>query len=65
MAAEAKRVDASVLVTTEKDWVKVAALPRPEGVPPIRHLDIEIRFQGDDERALLQQALAAISRARG
>jgi tetraacyldisaccharide 4'-kinase len=66
LASEAKRVGADALVTTEKDWVKLAPLPRPEGLPPVWHLDIEIRFaNGDDERALLQQILAAISRARG
>jgi tetraacyldisaccharide 4'-kinase len=65
LASEAKRVGANVMVTTEKDWVKLAARPRPEGLPPTWHLDIEIRFQGDDERALLQQILATVSRARG
>jgi tetraacyldisaccharide 4'-kinase len=66
LASQAKHAGANVLITTEKDWVKLAAIPRPEGSPPIWHLDIEIRFQsGDDERALLQQILAAVSRARG
>jgi tetraacyldisaccharide 4'-kinase len=65
LAAEAKRVDANVLITTEKDWVKLAALARPKDLPPIWHLDIEVRFQGDDERALLQQVLAATSRPGG
>lgn len=65
LAADAKQAGANVLVTTEKDWVKLAALSRPDGMPPIWHLDIEIRFQGDDGRALLQQTLAAISSARG
>jgi tetraacyldisaccharide 4'-kinase len=65
LAMEAKRVGAEVMVTTEKDWVKLAALARPQGLPPIWHLDIEIRFEGDHERLLLQHLLAAVSRARG
>jgi tetraacyldisaccharide 4'-kinase len=65
LAAEAKHASADVLVTTEKDWVKLAALRAPGGLP-IWHLDIEIRFpKKEDERALLQQIVAALSRARG
>jgi tetraacyldisaccharide 4'-kinase len=65
LAGDAEGANADVFVTTEKDWVKLAALPRPEAMPPIWHLDIEIRFpSADDERALLQQTLAAVSRAR-
>jgi tetraacyldisaccharide 4'-kinase len=44
---------AEVLVTTEKDWVKIASLPSAMIGLPILRLDLAIRFfDGDDARLL-------------
>ena len=54
---------ADVLLTTEKDWAKLAELA-PQGAetsPPLWRVDLEIRFLGDDERRLLEQVTAALS----
>ncbi len=47
------------LVTTDKDWVKLAGVlgPEPVGVSVLR---LAVRFRGDDEAALLGQIVAAI-----
>ena len=52
---EARSVGAEILVTTEKDWVKVD--PLLPGVPrlPIYRVRMEFQFQSDDENRLLQQ----------
>lgn len=55
---EAAAAGADVLVTTEKDWVKLAALPGvgETGIGlPIWRVDVRIAFHGDDEAALFQR----------
>ena len=57
-----------VLVTTEKDWAKLAELvlaPTAGDGPPLWRADVEIRFRGDDERRLLDQVTAALTPRRG
>ncbi len=59
VAAVAPPPPAARLVTTDKDWVKLAAVlgPEPVGVAVLR---LALRFQADDEAALLRQISAAI-----
>ena len=53
---EAGAAGADVLVTTEKDWAKLAALPAPdEDGPPVWRVDMRIRFFGEGERLLAEQ----------
>jgi tetraacyldisaccharide 4'-kinase len=60
--AEAAAAGADVLVTTEKDWVKLAALPAATDVtaPPIWRLDVQIQFNEGGEAALLSTVSAAV-----
>jgi tetraacyldisaccharide 4'-kinase len=54
LADLAKRAGAQVLLTTEKDWVKIAPLvDAVPHVPPIYRVELSIRFHGDDEPRLL------------
>ena len=58
---------ADVLVTTEKDWAKIAALSASRatdtpGVLPIWRVELELHFRGDDERRLLDDVRAALGR---
>lgn len=67
LRAEAAAVGAEVLITTEKDWVKLAGLPAiAEPGIPIERVDVEIRFLADHASRLLadvEQALAASTRS--
>lgn len=63
----ARTTGADVLVTTEKDWVKLAALDAAaakNGEIPIWRLDVEARFREDDGERLFQQVLNSLDRAR-
>jgi tetraacyldisaccharide-1-P 4'-kinase len=54
LRAEATAADANLLVTTEKDWVKIAVLLDPkQNEPPIWRLDIEARFEAAGDAVLL------------
>jgi tetraacyldisaccharide 4'-kinase len=67
LRAAARRVRADVLVTTEKDWVKLAALDAAaanDGEISIWRLDVEARFREDDGERLLQQVLNSLDRGR-
>jgi tetraacyldisaccharide 4'-kinase len=56
LRAQAAAAGADVLVTTEKDWAKVVALPGArDGPPEIWRLDVEIRFLADGGSRLLGQ----------
>jgi tetraacyldisaccharide 4'-kinase len=57
---EAERAGASVVVTTEKDWVKVSRAGTV-GLPVYR-LELDVRFQGDDGGKLLGRVLDALGR---
>ena len=60
--AGAAAVGASVIVTTEKDWVKIQRLPyRTDGLP-IWRLDVEIRYWPGEEDLFLRQVRSAIGR---
>ena len=59
----AREAGADVLVTTEKDWVKLAALHGEAGnTLPVWRLDVAARFLGEDEQRLTAQVREAISR---
>jgi tetraacyldisaccharide 4'-kinase len=60
----ARERDADVLVTTEKDWAKLAELPMDGGLP-IWRLDIAARFLNDHEQRLLERVRQTIQAHRG
>jgi tetraacyldisaccharide 4'-kinase len=65
-----RQVGAEIIVTTEKDWVKLAAMRHLlPGIPPLFRVELEIRFEGDDETRLLEQIIRTIEssspRSRG
>jgi tetraacyldisaccharide 4'-kinase len=55
LKASATRHHADVLVTTEKDWAKLAHLARVKELPPIYRAQLQNIFAGDDESRLLGQ----------
>jgi len=62
---EAAAAGADVLVTTEKDWVKIERIPAARGgAIPIWRLALEVRFQGDGGEELLRRVREAIGRRR-
>jgi tetraacyldisaccharide 4'-kinase len=65
LRAQATKHGANVLVTTEKDWVKLAELPEAkQGDPPIWRLDVEAKFDAQQETALLATVIASIGKER-
>ena len=58
---QATRCGAQVLVTTEKDWVKLAPLPSAMTGLPIWRLELAIRFFDDHDTRLLELILARIN----
>jgi tetraacyldisaccharide 4'-kinase len=67
LVSEAKSAGADVLVTTEKDWVKVAPLyaaAAPDHRLPVWRADVAIRFREGDESALLDRIRAALGGGR-
>ncbi|MEA2734086.1 MAG: tetraacyldisaccharide 4-kinase [Humisphaera sp.] len=68
IATDASAAGAELIVTTEKDWVKVQALPAPENLPPIVRTELQIRFRqnhGEELMARIMQRIipAALGRA--
>ena len=58
----ARAAKADVLVTTEKDWAKLGALPSArDGGPPVWRVDVRVRFAEGDEAPLWAQVVAALS----
>ena len=56
----ARSCGAELLLTTQKDWTKIASLTRPDEAVPTAYLAVELRFTagGDSLRALIEQTLA-------
>ncbi|MDB5323513.1 MAG: lpxK [Phycisphaerales bacterium] len=52
--AEAKQAGADVIVTTEKDWVKIGPLLNVGTGIPIWRAELAVRFEGEDEAALFE-----------
>src|SRR5439155_1290501 len=50
----AAEVNAHVLLTSEKDWVKIAPLATARDGLPILRLDLQLRFRDDGDRKLLE-----------
>lgn len=60
---EAQSAQADVLVTTEKDWVKLSALSEAHDPElPVWRLDVTARFSAEDEQQLLDSAMAVVGR---
>lgn len=54
LASQARAINATTLVTTEKDWVKLAPLWKtPEQLPALYRLGLKIRFWEEEEARLL------------
>ena len=51
---KAQNAAAQVVVTTEKDWVKIAPLLDSQVEIPIWRLEMALKFEGDDEAKLLE-----------
>jgi tetraacyldisaccharide 4'-kinase len=63
LRASARTAGADVMITTEKDWVKLAKLPpAPDPDPPIRRAVLGIEFFDDDGGKLLEQILGMLAR---
>lgn len=63
LRAEAMNLGADALVTTEKDWAKISALPcAHEASPEILRLDVEIQFLQEDADRLLRQIDSCLKR---
>ena len=56
----AAKVNAHTLLTTEKDWVKIAPLATARDGLPMLRLDLELRFRDDGDRKLLDLILARL-----
>jgi tetraacyldisaccharide 4'-kinase len=64
LAREARRAGADLLVTTEKDWVKVERF-RPGPVDlPLQAARLELRFFDQDEQRLLEHIKSRLEAAR-
>ena len=63
VAAIAAAAGGAAVVTTEKDWVKLAAVPAATALPMLV-LRLAVRFHGDDEQRLLAQVTAAVTSPR-
>lgn len=62
--AEAKRAGAEVIVTTEKDWVKIAPLVEVGVGIPIWRAELAVRFEGADEGELFQLIHGCLKKGR-
>jgi tetraacyldisaccharide 4'-kinase len=60
----AETAGARVIVTTEKDWVKVEDLAHAAGERRVWRLELAVRFEGDDEEALLGRIRARVQARR-
>lgn len=58
----ARQAGASMLITTEKDWVKIAAFPQTD--IPILRTKLAIEFESDGGEALFERILKSV-RSRG
>lgn len=58
---EARQSGADAIVTTEKDWVKIALLMNEEMKMPIWRIELTLKFEDDGERQLFELIYSAIS----
>ncbi len=59
LGAAARAAGAQAVLTTEKDWVKIAPLAAGAGLPIVR-LELAVRFAGDDEHRLFEDVSTAL-----
>jgi len=59
--AQAKAANARILLTTDKDWVKIAGLASSDGEVPIWRVEMRIEFRQDDDNSLLTRVRQAIA----
>jgi len=58
---QAKSAGAESLVTTEKDWVKIAEMcSDEEGLPPVWRVEMELHFLGDDSDRVVSKLKAVV-----
>lgn len=57
LSREAERAGAEVLVTTEKDWVKIKPLAAARAGPPIWRVDVRLNFPDADEEDALKELI--------
>lgn len=61
LGGRARQLGADALITTEKDWVKLAGLvAHAKDLPPIWRMEVSIRFRGEDETRLFEQIMETI-----
>ncbi len=60
LAQQARGLGADIIVTTEKDWIKIAAAGGAAAEIPIWRVDLAIQFREGDEAKLFQPLLARI-----
>ncbi len=58
---QAVAAGAQIIITTEKDWVKLATLPSPADGPSIWRLDVALQFWGNDEQQLIERVRQAVN----
>jgi tetraacyldisaccharide-1-P 4'-kinase len=51
-----------VLLTTEKDWVKISRLATARDGLPIWRLQLQLRFRNDDEEKLLELIVSSLEK---
>jgi tetraacyldisaccharide 4'-kinase len=60
---QARAAGADLLLTTEKDWVKIAARMTGDSAPEIRRLALTLRFHDDGQTQLLSQICDRVAKA--
>ena len=65
IVSEARGAGAGYVVTTEKDWVKMARWISTTAGMPVYRAELAIRFAGEDEGELLDLIRARLRRVRG
>jgi tetraacyldisaccharide 4'-kinase len=65
VAAEATAAGAEMVVTTEKDWVKVQASPLPPNMPPVVRTELQIRFRHAYGEELMSRIMQRLSMGLG
>lgn len=63
LKTDAESSGADLLLTTEKDWVKIESIAAATaGLPDIWRIDVELGFESEGEQALYDQVRSAITR---
>jgi len=65
LRSAARMCGAAALVTTEKDWVKLAGISPEAGALPIWRIEMALQFLGDDEARFWKQIADAVGEMPG